>query len=236
MSGSVFANEGANMKYQFFACLVFVTFFQIKSWAQIQVTGLKTSGEACPEGSVQVQVAPDGSSFTVLDDRLVLSSTPGSPNARTQCQVTVNIRKPLMMGFTIESADFRGFIALDPGMIAEQKVSISTAPVKELQKISAEFGQQVFRGPIQQDYILSTVRPIKGSDILNCVPPRENTKIVINTDLRIRVGSQNGFGEFTVDSVDGKVRQTYRLKKQDCAQQLGNALGTLIDLFGKKRK
>ncbi len=221
------------MSHQFFAILLMGLFFQVFAWGQVSVTGLQNSGTACPEGSVQVQIAPDGSSFTVLYDRMVLSANPGSPNVRANCQVTVNIRKPLMMGFSIDSADFRGFISLEAGMIAEQKVSVSTAPVKELRDISAEFGMQTFRGPIQQDYILSTVRPIKGSDLLNCAPPRENTKIVIKTDLRIRPASQNGFGEFTVDSVDGKVKQTYRLRKQDCAKQIGNAIGGLIDFFSR---
>lgn len=228
--------KGGYMKHQFFATLLTSLCFQAFAWGQISVTGLQTSGAACPEGSVQVQIAPDGSAFTVIYDRLVLSANPGSPNARTNCQVTVNIRKPLMMGFTIDSADFRGFISLEAGMIAEQKVSVSTAPVKELQNLSAEFGMQIFRGPVQKDYILSTVRPVKGSEILNCAPPRENTKIVIKTDLRIRPGSQNGFGEFTVDSVDGKVKQTYRLRKQDCAKQIGNIIGGLLDLLNRTKQ
>ena len=120
------------------------------------------------------------------------------------------------MGFRIESADFRGFVHLDPGVIADQNVRISSSPIPELRKVSAEFASQQWVGPVSQNYTLTTVRPLRTPEVLDCVPPRENTQIIIQSRIRIAQAGGSRIGQLTVDSVDGKLVQRYNLKWVNC--------------------
>jgi hypothetical protein len=201
---------------------------QFPGRASVQVTGVISGGAGCPQGTVQVVMAPDGSSFTVLYDQLQLQASPSQPIGAMDCTVTINLRKPLLMGFGIESVDFRGFVGLDRGVAAEQRVSVTSGAVKGIREISTEFSTQTWRGPLRQNYTMTTVRPLQGLEILNCLPPRENTKIVIKSRLRMQVQHGHGEGLLTVDSTDGKMAQKYHLRWQNCANDIGNVIGGIL--------
>ena len=203
---------------------------------RVEVTGVITGGNGCPQGTAQVVMAPDGSAFTVLYDAMNLHVDPSNPNGILDCQVHINIKKPLMMGFFVESADFRGFVALDPGMVAEQQVSLASGATSDIRRMTSDFGVQRWAGPVADNYTITTVRPRTGLDILNCVPPREKTRIVVTSRISIRPGTAAGNGQVAVDSTDGRLAQHYRLRWQNCANDIGNAIGGIIDLIGGGRR
>ena len=196
---------------------------QTPARGEVQILRVATTGSGCPEGSVQVILAPDASAITVLYDRYNLSVTAAAPNASMECDVMVDLRKPRDFGFSIESADFRGFVFLDEGMTAEQKVQIQSGPVKGIRKITSEFGSHIWSGPFRDEYLLNAQRTVRRPEVLDCVPPRAETKIIINSIVRIHPNATPGSGQVSVDSLDGRVLQKYHLQWQSCGHGRGNS-------------
>lgn len=220
------------MKLLFAVAVVLAILATESAEAQLQMTGVISGGSGCPQGTVNVAMAPDGSSFSVLYDRLGTQVGPGVRVGAADCRVEIKIRKPLMLGFQIESADFRGFVALDPGVAAEQRVSVAAGAIRQIRDATADFGHQRWVGPVQQPFTLTAVRPGR-LDILACAPPRENISIVIKTQIRMQQArNPNGQGLLTVDSADGKVMQRYKLRYQNCARTIGSVIGGILGGIG----
>jgi len=202
--------------------------------APIRYIGFSNGGPGCPQGSVQVVMSPDGGSFTVIYDRLNLRIVPGQASAATECEVDISLNKPPLLGLKVMSADFRGFVGLTPGVWAEQKVSVAAGLVKEFRRVSADFGQQSWVGPTQQNFNLSTVHVRNPTDILSCLPPNKKTHVIIKTKLKVY--QQNGLGGeglLAVDSTDGRFTQHFNIAWVDCIQSIG---GLLDGLFGGGRR
>lgn len=196
--------------------------------SSVEIKEVSLSGSGCPDGSVQVVLAPDASAFTVLYDRFQLQVTPGNPKGEMKCEVQIKLKKPRLQGFAIESADFRGFVWLDHGMTAEQTVSVGAGAIKEIRQLTSEFGSQKWNGPISENYILSTVRPINGPKLLNCLPAKDETKIIVKSKIKIEPRHSAGIGQMSVDTADGRVSQTYRLRWDNCARRIGGAIGGIL--------
>ena len=195
---------------------------------QLQLQSVEYAGTGCPQGSVTAQLAPDGSALTVLYDRFDLRVGADTTQGMQDCKIVLRLKKPLLAGFRIESADFRGFIYLDPGVVADQQVRVGSGSIKELRQITTEFGYQRWQGPVNQNFNLTTVRPLKTPPILDCIPPRENTQIVIESKIRVGQAGGSRIGQLTVDSVDGRIVQRYNLKWVNCLKQGKDLIGGLI--------
>ncbi len=194
--------------------------FALPSLAQVTLTGVEYQGSGCPQGHVSVTLSPNGSAFSVLYDSFNLTVGDNIAQAQANCSITLHLRKPKKLGFRVDNADFRGFVALDPGVTATQKVQVMAGPNHGHQQLSAEFGTQVWNGPMADNYILRAVRPTNNRPpVLDCVPPKENTDIVINSQVNLAGGSNDRFGQFTVDSVDGLIVQKFALTWIDCNHQ-----------------
>lgn len=195
----------------------------------IQMVGYSSNGLGCPQGSVTVQWAPDGNSFTVLYDRLLVEVGGGrGPRAGTNCNVDIQLRKHRLAGFSVEAVDFRGFVQLDPGVVAQQVVRVASGSSKELRALTTDFGFQRWQGPVAENYILSTVRPPRRPEILNCLPFREQTQLTIKTEMQIQNAQGGRSGMMAVDSSDGRVMQRYHLRWQNCAATTIDLIGNLI--------
>lgn len=208
------------------------------SWAEarMQMEGYQARGSGCPDGSVQVIWAPDYNSFTVLYDRLLLEAGRGRGSAgAVNCEVEMFLKKHRLQGFSVEAVDFRGFIQLDPGVRAQQVVKVSTGSTKELRALSTDFGVQRWQGPIAQNYTLSTVRPARRPEILNCIPYRENTRLVVQTRLDISNADGGRAGMMAVDSTDGRVMQRYQVRWQNCVETTKNLIEDIIGAIGRRR-
>lgn len=198
------------------ALLIFL--FSPLAFAQISLVRAEYQGSGCPQGHVSVVMTPNGSAFSILYDAFDLRVEKNITVARASCRVVLHVKKPRKTGFRIENAEFRGFVALDAGASASQNVKVMVGPNHGHQKLSAEYGSQIWRGPVAENYILTAVRPInKKPPVLDCVPPKENTEIVV--DSQIQVNSTAGeFGQLTVDSVDGVLVQKFAISWLNCGK------------------
>lgn len=197
--------------------LLSLTLLASTAFSQISLTGFEYGGSGCPQGHVSVVMTPGGSAFSVLYDSFNLSVDQGVLAAQGDCAITLHVQKPKKLGFQIEDADFRGFVALDTGVTATQKVQLMVGPNHGHQQLSAEFGAQVWQGPMSDNYALHAVRPTsKRPAVLDCVPPKENTDILINSQISLANTGVGKFGQLTVDSVDGVLVQKFSLKVINC--------------------
>ena len=204
------------MKMYFFSA-VFLS--AVVSKAQVQLTGIEYRGSGCPQGHISAAITSDASAFSVLYDSFSLDVGGNITAAQSACSVVLHLKKPKRMGFRIVSADFRGFVALDPGVVASQNVVVMAGPNYGHQKLSAEFGNQNWTGPVGENYQLRSVRPVNNKPpVLDCVPAKENTDIVINSKIQISNGGGARLGQLTVDSVDGLVEQKFFIQWIDCGK------------------
>jgi hypothetical protein len=200
--------------------LLAMMLFALPSLAQVTLTGFEYSGSGCPQGHVSVTLSPNGSAFSVLYDSFNLMVGDQTAQAQSTCSITLHLKKPKKLGFRVDNADFRGFVALDPNVKATQKVQVMAGPNHGHQQLSAEFGTQVWNGPMADNYNLRAVRPTNNRPpVLDCVPPKENTDIMINSQVQLTGGGPDRFGQFTVDSVDGLIVQKFALTWIDCNRQ-----------------
>lgn len=203
--------------------------------ARVQMLGYQSRGAGCPAGSVQVIWAPDYRSFTILYDRLLLEAGRGRGSAgQISCEVEMNLQKHRLQGFAVEAVDFRGFVQLDPGVRAQQIVKVSSGSTKELRTLSTDFGSQRWQGPIDRNYTLSTVRPARRPEILNCIPYRENTRLVVQTKLEISNAGGGRSGMMAVDSGDGRVMQRYHVRWQNCVETTKDLIEDIIGALRRR--
>lgn len=202
--------------------------------ADVRIESFSVSGQGCPQGSVRLVLAPDASAITVLYDQFQLQGLSGSPQQMDMtCRVDAIISKPKSLGFSIESVDFRGFVQLDRGVRAAQRVKVVSGSTRPLRQLSGEFGFERWVGPIAENYLIQTVAPYEKPEILNCLPLKKNTRLTVTSRIRLNGLGPGKTGFLAVDSADGKVAQRYRLQWHDCAKVIGKGIGDIIRGLGR---
>ena len=207
------------MKLKICLTLLLVSTFAFIANAQVTLTGVEYQGSGCPQGRVSVVMTPNGSAFSVLYDAFDLRVDNNITASQANCRVVLHIRKPKKTGIRVDEAEFRGFVGIDSGVTAAQKVKVMVGPNHGHQKLSAEYGTQIWQGPMAENYLLKAVRPInKKPPVLDCVPAKENTDIIIESQIQLSGGGAGRFGQLTVDSVDGLVMQKFNVTWVSCGK------------------
>jgi hypothetical protein len=187
---------------------------------EIKLEGVDYGGEGCPQGTVTTILSPDASVLTVLFDAFETRVGADVGNSKKKCDVTVRIKKPRLWSFAIESVDFRGFVHLDDGVRAEQKVDFQNGP--ERIGFNQSFGYQNWVGPVSQNYLLQTIKPLQGPALLSCLPAKTNTEVKIRSTIALKGGGGYRGGMLAVDSADGRMVQQYHLSWISCLKALRN--------------
>lgn len=184
---------------------------------QVSIQSVTLAGSGCPAGTARAVLAPDGSSLTVMYDQFEARADSAQPLARKNCEVLVKIRKPVIYAFAVESADFRGFVGLDHGTRATQKVKVETGSGK-LAKVNVNLAQQAWRGPLNENFTISAVKPVEGLKYLSCFQPKKDAQLKIKSEIVVENGGGSSQGLITIDSFDGSLVQKYNLKWINCLQ------------------
>lgn len=189
-------------------------------WAQFDslpfvVESVRINGSGCPAGTARAEFSPDGSALTVLYDQFMVQVEGKDRNSRANCHVVIRIRKPEGYAFAVEAADFRGFISLDPGVRGEQKIQVESG-FGEFAEATASWATQSWMGPVQDNFVVSATRPLEGAQFLSCVQPKKQARISVKSAILLRAGKSGGSGMLAIDSFDGSLVQTYRLRWIDC--------------------
>jgi hypothetical protein len=89
----------------------------------VQIQGVVYGGTGCPQGTVASSISVDHTTMTLLFDSYVASLGPGIPvtESRKNCQLNIQLLYPGGFQFSIFSADYRGYVELDPGVTGVQR-------------------------------------------------------------------------------------------------------------------
>jgi hypothetical protein len=80
-------------------------------------------GTGCPQGSVGSIISEDGTTMTLIFDSYVASMGSGISitESRKNCQLNIDLLYPAGFQYSVFSADYRGYVALDKGVTGTQK-------------------------------------------------------------------------------------------------------------------
>ncbi|MCX4880567.1 MULTISPECIES: DUF4360 domain-containing protein [unclassified Streptomyces] len=170
------------------------------------------NGSGCPKGTAAVAVSPDNTAFTVTySDYLAQAGGNSDPTAfRKNCQLNLIVHVPQGFTYAIASADYRGFLSLQPGASATQKASYyfqgSSNTVPKTHPFSGTYNDD-WQATDSTDWAQLVWAPCGVLRNFN-----------INTELRVNAGSQNpGKVSFmTMDSTDGDISTVYHMAWQEC--------------------
>src|SRR3954469_12947755 len=83
------------------------------------------NGSGCPQGTAAVAVSPDNTAFTgTYSQYLAQAGGNSDPTAfRKNCQLNLIVHVPQGFTYAIASADYRGFLSLQPGASSTEKAS-----------------------------------------------------------------------------------------------------------------
>lgn len=170
---------------------------------------LNYNGTGCPLGSVAQDIAPDQKAFTLLFSQYVADVSPGVMFARKNCQITATLKVPQGWSFAIATVDFRGNVALTPGVSATQKATYYWQG-----NIHQATASTNFYGPRNEDY---TLRDTIGLNSLVWSECNAQRALNINTQVSVQnTTAVNGYGSMSTDSIDGTVEQIYGLQWRRC--------------------
>lgn len=184
--------------------------------SQIQVLDVSYQGNGCPGGSVSATFAPAYNQFSVLYSDFTAQVGDSIKKDHVSCDITMRLRLPPGTALSVDGADFRGFVFLEPGVIARHKIDFQIGP----DKLSTfGFDREPFRGPIETSYFLRAERPNHKPAKLHCHGKgkgKDELKIKIRTNVKLHGGSPESQGLMTVDSADGQVEQRYLVSLKKC--------------------
>ena len=119
--------------------------------SEIYIRDIYYSGTGCPTDSVHGMVAADGSVFTATFDQFIAMQGPNWDRLarRKSCNLTVDLHAPQGYSFSIFQLNTIGYVDLDDGTSASQKVAMRFAG-DALNK-GVNF-QSDFYGPASEDF------------------------------------------------------------------------------------
>ncbi|MER8010949.1 DUF4360 domain-containing protein [Streptomyces sp. NPDC101209] len=170
------------------------------------------NGSGCPAGTAAVAVAPDNTAFTVTYSQYLAQAGGNSdPTAfRKNCQLNLIVHVPQGFTYAVASADYRGFLSLQPGASATQKASYyfqgSSNTVPKTHPFSGSYNDD-WQATDSTDWAQLVWAPCGVQRNFN-----------INTELRVNAGTSNpGKVSFmTMDSTDGDISTVYHMAWKEC--------------------
>ena len=178
----------------------------------IRVESLVYDGDGCPPGSASVDIAPDGTAFTVIFSEFVVEQGPGvaRQEAEKGCNVTVGLSIPPGLTYAVTSVDYRGYASIAPGAIGYHRGMYHfTGGGQPLRSAWTPFA-----GARDEDWHVREV-----ADTVVWGKCRTERKLQLKAHLRLERGTSVATDSsfMTIDSQDGDIEQVYHLAWSSCA-------------------
>ncbi|OAL57312.1 hypothetical protein IQ07DRAFT_607431 [Pyrenochaeta sp. DS3sAY3a] len=176
---------------------------------QVKIRGVSYGGTGCPQGTMSSQISADRSVVTLIFDSYIASIGPGIAvtEQRKNCQLNVDIEYPGGFQYSILSADYRGYAAIQKGVTGTLKSTYYFSG--QTAQSSTEYS---FVGPVNGDYLKHD-----EADSTSVVwsPCGATGMLNINSQVRL-TGSGTATGLLTTDSTDLKFTQVVYVQWQKC--------------------
>lgn len=177
----------------------------------VRISSLRSQGN-CPQGTVSAAISENGAALSVLYDNYGINVPPGVQWGFAQCLVELVVRRPADHELVVESADFHGFVSLDPGAHVQYNVNVgagadtvSAVPLPNMLTFT-------WSGPVQKDFVV-TNQPLHVS--ANC-SPRAKDVIAISSNMMLTKHNVQANAMLMADSVDSRLKQRFKLKWRKC--------------------
>lgn len=173
----------------------------------VSVESVTYNGTGCPAGSVSVVLSPDGEAMTVAFSQLFAAVGTGIAAADTShhCKLHVKVNVPPGWSYALASVDYRGYVALDPGMTARRQSRYHISGESPVRTIASTWSGAVDDSYAVRDLGAGAPAPAYWS---RC---GKGKNLMIET--RVDVQGASGQGLVTVDAVDGEI---FHLVWQQC--------------------
>lgn len=179
-----------------------------------EIVGMQ--GLGCPSGGASAVFSPDGSSVSILFDKMSTELAPVSAEKK-QCMVRLGFRFTGKYRVAVVGSDARGFVSVPTGgqsTLSVQHYSIFTVNPKHLARMNLT---RTFVGPVTEEILLhSDFRDIPmwsycGSQIPARGPAMQIMTIMLTIDSSNQSATENLLA--SVDSLDigGPATLTYQL-------------------------
>jgi len=174
----------------------------------VRIEGIKYGGSGCPGGSAEAVISGDQTTMTMIFDKYIASIGPGVDlvDSRKNCQLNIDVRYPAGFQYSIFTADYRGFVALDAGVTGTQKSTYYFSG--QTQQFST---QTTFKGPISKDYLEQD-----KADVVTWSPCGKEGMVNINSQVRLESTNPKAKGLLTSDSIDVKFKQILHFQWRRC--------------------
>ncbi|KAF2027760.1 hypothetical protein EK21DRAFT_71316 [Setomelanomma holmii] len=177
---------------------------------QVTIRGVTYGGTGCPQGSMSSQISADRTIVTLIFDSYIASIGPGIAvtEQRKNCQLNVDIQYPGGFQYSILSADYRGYSAIQKGVTGTLKSTYYFSG--QTDQTSTEYD---FVGPANGDYLKHD-----EADSTSIVWSPCGTTGMLNINSQVRLASSNATatGLLTTDSTDLKFTQVVYVQWQKC--------------------
>ncbi|KAL9115906.1 MAG: hypothetical protein Q9227_000274 [Pyrenula ochraceoflavens] len=179
---------------------------------QVHINNVAYGGTGCPQGTVATAISEDKTTMTLIFDSYVASMGKGVAltENRKNCQLNIDLTYPGGFQFSVFSADYRGYAALDKGVTGSQKSTYYFSG--QTAQTSTETD---FTGPMSQDYL---IHDEAQSASLVWSPCGQEGLLNINSQVRLSSTVSGASGVLTTDSVDAKFTQVLYVKWQTCTK------------------
>jgi hypothetical protein len=176
---------------------------------RIAVDVVTVNGSGCPQGTADVTVSGDNTSFSVSYSHFQAQAGGGGDivESRKNCQINLAVDVPSGFTFAVARADYRGFAHLESGATGMQKASYyfsgSSATVGSAHQLGA---------PYSGDWHFTD----QAAGLIY-KPCGEQRNFNINAELRVGAGSDPARTSFiTMDSTRGDVETVFHLAWKRC--------------------
>ncbi|KAF2491948.1 hypothetical protein BU16DRAFT_574108 [Lophium mytilinum] len=157
---------------------------------EVHIKAITYGGTGCPQGSLD---------YVISDDRTT---------QRKNCQLNVDITYPGGFQYSVFSADYRGYAAIDKGITGVLKSTYYFSG--QTQQTSTEYD---FVGPVNGDYLKHDEA---DSTSVIWSPCGAEGMLNINSQVRLTSTNSSSSGLLTTDSLDAKFLQVVYVGWQTC--------------------
>ena len=176
---------------------------------QVYISRITHGGSGCPQRTVSVAFTSDSTAFTMIFDAFIAQSGSGifPKDSRTACQINMDLQYPAGWAYSMVTVDYRGYTGIPSGVTAVQRASYGFLG-QDLRVVS----RKEFHGPWYGDYQVTDT--LVGNS-LNWSMCNKTQRGIIRTAV-VLLGNNSKPALITVDSLDKKVKQVYKLKWKRC--------------------
>jgi hypothetical protein len=158
-------------------------------------------GTGCPENSASIAISPDKRTLTLLFDDFIVEagSDVGIHDSRKFCRIVVPVEVDRGFQVAVVALDYRGYNFLTEGSKSRfRTVHFFRKPNQRAKDVPKVSYRQIFQGPIDEDYLLSTEEEAHRL----WSPCGRDFNLHINTSMRSTTRSFTDEALSTVDSLD----------------------------------